>query len=100
MNSVLVTFITYKQNNKQSWEILYCVYREQCLIKKCRLVNLNLISRLVLLPSQGLKGVLIRGGGTEINRINIDPQIQLCSQWISRSRDPKYPTQSFPVETI
>ena len=55
---------------------------------------------MVLLPSHGLKGVLIRGGGTEINRIDIDPQIQLCSQWISRSRDPKYPTQSFPVETI
>ena len=54
----------------KSRELLYCGYRDQCLISLSFVkLQINLKTRMVTVPSQGLKGDWIREGVTEMKRI-------------------------------
>ena len=65
------------------WELLYCGYQDQCL----------LICLMVIVSTQWLKGVLTRGGTTEMKRISIDPQIKSAHSGYQDGYC-GYPTQS------
>ena len=45
---------------------------------------------MVIVPSLGLSGALIKGGIAEMMRLSIDPEIKIYPQEISRSVDRDY----------
>ena len=67
----------------QTWELLYCEYRDQCSILIFFNLEINLIflsvSHMVIVPSQsvqGFQGALIRSGLSEMKRLSFDLQIK------------------------